>query len=460
MTTPSRYRVLPPVPQGHGGHFIRAVGGTIAPVGSVEVRSSAHGRAEIFNLQVAQPYRRQGVGRLLVNAAVQAASARGLTPFLEARPGDSSISAPALVAMYQRMGFRVIGASPRGIPMMERRQGGPILPPPPVQAKLAMPPPPRSPVVQRMKRRKITTAGPAPTRTSLPLPEDLIMYIFSYLADLDLFRLAQVSRTFYEMVPRIFLSNINYVGDPKPVRPRGQSKTPIRADEHLAAAINALRQAFQIRAFQPKTEIILYRVSDKDTLTQTEKERYVVPGPFWTVEKTAAWILGGMLARVPFVLLTPPTEESNFREGKKTGRGADKGPAIYAREILQLLHNGYTIGTATREERPHKYRDRRDLLILRPPAWNQGTLATTRTSLDSSIWNRHSSQLVVTVNGTPVSFEMLNEFFTIAIEDLRSVVDMVSLCSSFDSKFNKRPPDHDEDEGGLGGGGGNQGMVY
>jgi hypothetical protein len=57
----------------------------------------------------------------LVNAALQTARQGGHSAAsLEARPYDPGISPQALVSMYQRMGFKNVGTSKRGSPVMER----------------------------------------------------------------------------------------------------------------------------------------------------------------------------------------------------------------------------------------------------------------------------------------------------------------------------------------------------
>ena len=61
--------------------------------------------AELLNLSVAKPWRRRGVGRFLVAAALQSAERYGAKEvFLEVR--DSNAGAQAL---YRQMGFEVVG---------------------------------------------------------------------------------------------------------------------------------------------------------------------------------------------------------------------------------------------------------------------------------------------------------------------------------------------------------------
>jgi ribosomal protein S18 acetylase RimI-like enzyme len=117
-----RYAVGPArvSPQGARTLTVHA-SGSRQPVGSVRLWAREGGVAEITDLQVSPEHRRHGVGKTLVNAAIQAARQQGLGKArLEARPSDSGIRPHVLVNMYQRLGFRSIGVSPRGAPLMER----------------------------------------------------------------------------------------------------------------------------------------------------------------------------------------------------------------------------------------------------------------------------------------------------------------------------------------------------
>ncbi|MEN3326523.1 MAG: hypothetical protein V7638_1330 [Acidobacteriota bacterium] len=90
--------------------------------GSVEITATGAGRAYISNLQVDQQHRRRGVAAQLINAAVSTARRQGFkAASLEARPSDNGISPQQLVAMYQRQGFKSVGKSRRGNPLMERK---------------------------------------------------------------------------------------------------------------------------------------------------------------------------------------------------------------------------------------------------------------------------------------------------------------------------------------------------
>ena len=111
------------MPLGHGSQQIRAtIPGTPQVAGSVELSAAGAGRVYISNLQVDQQHRRRGVAAKLIDAAIAAARRQGFkAASLEARPSDNGISPQALVAMYRRQGFRNVGKSQRGSPMMERK---------------------------------------------------------------------------------------------------------------------------------------------------------------------------------------------------------------------------------------------------------------------------------------------------------------------------------------------------
>ncbi|MFL6446755.1 MAG: GNAT family N-acetyltransferase [Bryobacteraceae bacterium] len=90
-------------------------------VGSVRI--TPHDKAVyISDLHVAAEHRRHGLATQLVQAAMRTARSQGYsTAQLEARPGSSSdLSRSSLVSMYQGLGFRATGLSPRGNPLLER----------------------------------------------------------------------------------------------------------------------------------------------------------------------------------------------------------------------------------------------------------------------------------------------------------------------------------------------------
>ena len=117
------YAVQPPVPLGNRRQQIRAtLNGSREVAGSVDIRVGGGGRAHIANLKVDQQHRRRGVAHQLIDAAVAAARRQGFnSATLEARPSDNGITPQALVAMYRRQGFKNVGRSQRGNPIMERK---------------------------------------------------------------------------------------------------------------------------------------------------------------------------------------------------------------------------------------------------------------------------------------------------------------------------------------------------
>ena len=117
------YAVQPPVPLGGHNQQIRAtLNGTRQVAGSVDIRAAGGGKGFIANLKVDQEHRRRGVAAKLIDAAVSTARRQGLRSVsLEARPSDNGITPQALVAMYRRQGFKSVGRSQRGSPLMERK---------------------------------------------------------------------------------------------------------------------------------------------------------------------------------------------------------------------------------------------------------------------------------------------------------------------------------------------------
>lgn len=117
------YTVQAPRSLGTNSQQIRAtLHGTPQVAGSVEISRAGGGKAFISNLQVDHQHRRRGVAAQLINAAVATARRQGFrAATLEARPSDNGISPQALVAMYQRQGFKSVGKTRRGNPLMERK---------------------------------------------------------------------------------------------------------------------------------------------------------------------------------------------------------------------------------------------------------------------------------------------------------------------------------------------------
>ena len=119
----TKYAVQHPVPLANRSQQIRAtLNGTRQVAGTVDIRATGPGKGYIANLKVEQQHRRRGVGAQLIDAAVDTARRQGMKSVsLEARPSDSGISSQALVAMYRRQGFKSVGRSQRGNPLMERK---------------------------------------------------------------------------------------------------------------------------------------------------------------------------------------------------------------------------------------------------------------------------------------------------------------------------------------------------
>ena len=121
--TAPNYTVQAPRPLGGNIQQIRAtLQGTPQVAGSVEISAAGSGRAYISNLQVDQQHRRRGVAAQLITAAISTARRQGFkAASLEARPSDNGISPQQLVAMYRRQGFKNVGRTSRGSPLMERK---------------------------------------------------------------------------------------------------------------------------------------------------------------------------------------------------------------------------------------------------------------------------------------------------------------------------------------------------
>jgi ribosomal protein S18 acetylase RimI-like enzyme len=117
------YSVQAPIQFGPQGRQIKAtIKGTPQVAGSVEVSPQGGGRVFISNLAVDHQHRKRGVASQLIDAAIATARRQGFkTARLEARPSDGGIAPQSLVSMYQRMGFKSVGKSHRGSPLMERK---------------------------------------------------------------------------------------------------------------------------------------------------------------------------------------------------------------------------------------------------------------------------------------------------------------------------------------------------
>lgn len=117
------YNVQAPIHLGGRSQQIRAtIQGTPQVAGSVDIRAAGPGKAYISNLRVDQQHRRRGVAAKLIDAAINTARRQGFSAAsLEARPSDNGITPQTLVAMYRRKGFKSVGKSGRGSPLMERK---------------------------------------------------------------------------------------------------------------------------------------------------------------------------------------------------------------------------------------------------------------------------------------------------------------------------------------------------
>jgi hypothetical protein len=98
--------------------------GAMGSVGSVHLRPAKNGQTYLSDLSVSPDHRRHGVAKMLVQAAQRVSSAQGHSGIvLEASPSAGSIDPQSLISMYQRMGFRRMGFSERGKPLL---QSGPV----------------------------------------------------------------------------------------------------------------------------------------------------------------------------------------------------------------------------------------------------------------------------------------------------------------------------------------------
>jgi ribosomal protein S18 acetylase RimI-like enzyme len=140
---------------------IRVVGAGGAVAGSVDLRTTASGAVWLSNLEVRQPHRNQGLGGRLVQSALQAARSRGLSSVrLEARPAGESMPAHELQSFYGKAGFRTVGMTSSGTPIMV---AGTPQQPRPATAILRKAAPGRAAVVQRAWSKPVY-ASTAPTK--------------------------------------------------------------------------------------------------------------------------------------------------------------------------------------------------------------------------------------------------------------------------------------------------------
>ncbi|HEX4955438.1 MAG TPA: DUF4157 domain-containing protein [Thermoanaerobaculia bacterium] len=386
------------------------------------------------------------------------------------RGGLMVVQDPALEREAEAVAARVAASAPGLAPPAALR--GPHLHPArsgavqPMKRKDEKDPPEKQP---EKKKKKL---APVPLAV---LPNQILLYIFTFLSDLDILRLFQVSQRFHELALRFFIDTNFYQQDTEPIVGRGMSKgTVISAQTHWSHAAAAFRLALSIRNRQfskgKVPRIQLYRVSDKKSLTSAEQMGLTVPGnpsnsqqyipglkdqelynfqlkgrskSFWTVEKTGAWILGGIVARLPFVLVTDPTNDQNFKEGDVRNRNVSATVAIYAREIMQLLAAGYSIGFATKGEQPSKLEESKPVLVLRPPFRTKGRSlleemgATTSYMAKRTIWNRQlkdPKNLTILVNGRTITAETLSSYIQSEMLLLQLVAGLLSKVESFSER--------------------------
>lgn len=118
----ANYTVQAPIHMGRSQQIRATIQGTPQVAGSVELSSAGPGKAYISNLTVDQQHRRHGVAAKLIDAAINTARRQGFSvASLEARPSDNGIAPQNLVAMYRRRGFKSVGKTGRGSPLMERK---------------------------------------------------------------------------------------------------------------------------------------------------------------------------------------------------------------------------------------------------------------------------------------------------------------------------------------------------
>jgi hypothetical protein len=257
--------------------------------------------------------------------------------------------------------------------------------------------------------------------------EELQKYVLSFISNMDLAMLANTSHRFREIQTSIFLSALDFPGGEAVGGRKG--KLHISPAANFEAARQALFHAFAIKfeTNKPRVQsgsarIMLYRVSEKTLMSGTQKSRFTVSGPFWTVEKTAAWILGGVATNLPFVLVSAVTNQRNFISGDLRRRRGRSEVAIYGREILQLLEYGYWLDFAKESESPTKSSG--EIFVLRPPK----NLNLYRPVPNRLLWNRDNKGLndvfIQMPEGGFLTASMLSNFFQAEVDKLRQVVNL------------------------------------
>ena len=131
------YLVQAPVQLADGRQRVRVTAAGAGAVGSVMLTPLQGRKIYISQLEVSPEYRRQGVGTLLMRAALQTAQIQGRSSaLLEAAPEPLSLSPQSLISMYQKLGFRQTGLSPRGKPLMEYGTSHSLQAKAPIQPKM------------------------------------------------------------------------------------------------------------------------------------------------------------------------------------------------------------------------------------------------------------------------------------------------------------------------------------
>ena len=134
-----------------------------------------------------------------------------------------------------------------------------------------------------------------------------------------------------------------------PIWPRGKKRKSLTAEEHFTLGKESFKKGQEQGRKKPRTEnpvetvsrsglIYLFRVDDKEKIPQQKDQTYTTPGNPWTPQRSVSWVKGGIHSGAKFVLTTDPTDPSSFKQdsGKRKGE-----PAIYAREVAELLSHGY-----------------------------------------------------------------------------------------------------------------------
>jgi hypothetical protein len=243
-----------------------------------------------------------------------------------------------------------------------------------------------------------------------------------FLDDFDLGQLGGTSKGMHDKTVPLQVGSWYGDHDAKHYDSR-RGEVTIPRDEMLQIAIQSYTTALKLKG--TGKPVILYRVSDKASLTQTEENEQTVAGAvrtvdnLWPVERTAAWIQGGMRARIPFVLLTDPRGVDALVGGK------DKlSDAVYVREIFQILQTHYTISVTATTDLPVRVRNSGVLRFkLVPPDKTIGPLPLiprmSRHMGFHHTWDSSKSSLALSDDDTTSMAAFLKEQFDDAGPKLR-----------------------------------------